>query len=150
MKKLILTFGLLASSFSFGADWVYITNGGGHNFFIDKSFYKYDSSNKTVDVWTKTTKKKLFDESYYTSSKTLTKYSCANKEAQILANIEYDANGSVLSSNTKPSSRFELIFPDSVGETIWNSSCSSKGKGFIFSKYEPEFVDLEKIGYKAP
>ncbi|WP_336952030.1 surface-adhesin E family protein [Acinetobacter sp. AS167] len=150
MKKLILICGFLASSLSYGADWIYVTEGGGLSFFIDKSFYKYDSSNKTVDVWTKTTKKKIFDGSYYTSSKTLTKYSCANMESRILANIEYDTDGSVLSSNTKPSSRFELIFPDSVGETIWVSSCLSQGKGFNFPKYEPEFVDLDKLGYKAP
>lgn len=137
MKKIILPSLLLTSSLSYGADWVYVTEGGGLSFFIDKSFYKYDPSNKTVDVWTKTTKKKLLNEGYYTSSKTFTKYSCVNKESRILANIEYDSDGSVLSSNTKPNSRFELIFPDSVGETIWVSSCLSKGKGFNFPKYEP-------------
>lgn len=150
VKKLILICGLFASSLSFGADWKYIEEGGGLSFYIDKSFYKYDATNKTVDVWTKTTKKKLFNQGYYTSSKTLTKYSCANKESRILASIEYDSNGSVLSSNTKPSSRSELIFPDSVGETIWIASCSSKGKGLVLPKYEPEFVDLEDVGIKAP
>lgn len=140
----------MASSACFGADWKYVTEGGGMSFYLDKSFYKYDASSKTVDVWTKTTKKKLFEESYYTSSKTLTKYSCANKESKLLANIEYDTNGNVLNSNTKPNSRFELIFPDSVGETIWETACQSKGKGFIFPKYEHEYVDLEKVGIKAP
>lgn len=146
MKKLILIFGLFASNFSFGADWKYIAEGGGLTFYVDKSFYKYDTANKSIDVWTKTAKKKLFDEGYYDSSKTLTRYSCANKESKLLANIEYDANGAVLNSNTKPNSRFELIFPDSVAEMIWSSSCLSKGKGFSFSKYEPERVPKELLG----
>lgn len=150
MKKLIFISGLLASTICFGADWRYVTSGGGLGFYVDNSFYKYDASSKTVDVWTKTTKKDIFNDNYYTSSKTLTKYSCVNKESKQLANIEYSSNGSVLNSSTKLNGKFELIFPDSVGEVIWEISCSSKGKGFAFPKYEPEYVDLEKLGYKAP
>lgn len=151
MKKLILICGLLVSGFSFGADWRYVSEGGGLTFYIDKSFYKYDIPNKTIDVWTKTVKKKLFDEGHYTSSKALTRYSCTSKESKFLANIEYDADGAVLSSNTKPNSRFELIFPDTVAEDIWTSSCLLKGKGFSFpSPSRMPLVDLKEVGIKAP
>ena len=48
MKRLILICGLLASSFSFGADWVFVTetSDADEDYYVDKSYYKYNS--KTV------------------------------------------------------------------------------------------------------
>lgn len=154
MKKFIVICGLLASNFSFGADWAYIGTGGGADFYIDKSSYNYNKPDKTIDVWVKTQRKRLFSEEYYTPSKSLTKYSCKTRESKLLADVEYNIDGTVLRSNTKPSGQFEIIFPDTIAESILVASCLSDGGGFLFPKYIPEFVDLKKLGYqekiKAP
>lgn len=149
MKKILFIAGLFAGSFSYGANWVYVTSSSSNqNFYIDKDFYKYNNNLKTVDVWDKTTKKKLFEDGYYTQSKTLTKYSCENKSAKTLAFVNYNESGETLKSSTKPEGEFSLIFPDSVGETMWRVVCDSRGKGFKFPTYNPDFVDLKELGSK--
>lgn len=145
MKRLILICGLLASGFSFGADWVYVTSSNLESFYIDKSFYKYDAKNSTVDVWMKSTKNKLYGGGEYTSSKSLDRISCKNKQSKTLAFINYNESGETLKSTTKPEKEFSLIFPDSIGESIWYAACSTKGKGFKFNYYRPELVPFEKI-----
>lgn len=132
MKKLILVCGLLASGFSFGADWGYVVSGNNQDFYIDKSFYKYDPNTKTIDVWSKATKKKNFQDQYYTQSKTLIKYSCVDKTSKTLANVEHNENGGVLSQMTKPNNSFSPIFPDSIDESLWHVACDLKGKGLKF------------------
>ncbi|EHU1846328.1 surface-adhesin E family protein [Acinetobacter baumannii] len=144
MKKLILLLGFSVSNLCFAADWVYVAAGGGQNFFIDKSFYKYDAANKTVDVWSKATQKKLNDDLYYTESKTLIRYLCPSKSSKNLATISYSESGSVIKSSTKPAPDFSIIFPDTIDETIWEVACSTRGKGFKL--YKPETVDLKSVG----
>ena len=135
MKKLLLICGLLTSTVSFGANWVYVVSSSNNqDIYVDKDFYKYNSNLKTVDVWTKTTKKKLYEEAYHTQSKALTRYSCENKSARTLAEVDYNESGESLRSSTKPASDFSLIFPDSIGEAIWYVACETKGKGFKLAK----------------
>ena len=170
MKKLILICGLLVSGFSFGADWVYAASSNSESFWVDRGFYKYNIKNNTVDVWNKTIKKKSNSDDYYTSSKSLDRYSCLDKSTKNLAYVEYEEWGTVSKSNSTPSKAFSIIFPDSIAEGIWKVACESKGKGFMFTKgqletlsifdlqekyskgapYKPEFVDLEKLGIQAP
>lgn len=133
MKSLILIFGLLVSSLSLAANWTYVTSSGnGESFYIDKDFYKYDSKNGYVDVWTKSISKKLMSDEFYTKTKAFERYSCASKKAKTLAFIKYNENGTPLQSTTKANAEYSLIFPDSVGESIWYVACATKGKGFKF------------------
>jgi hypothetical protein len=149
MKKLIfLVVALSLSGFSFGAKWTYTTSGSLESFYIDRDFYKYDAKNNTVDVWTKSVKKKVYLDEFYTSSKALDRYSCADKKSKNLAFVEYDEQGGSLRSSTKPHGEFSLIFPDSIGEGIWSAACGTKGKGFKFTKSQLEIMpadDLSKM-----
>lgn len=170
MRKYIALLATLISTSAFSADWVYAVSSGTESFWIDKSFYKFDTKSKTVDVWSKSIKKNLSNE-FYTGSKSLIRYSCLDKTSKILAHVEYRSDGSVSSSKTSPETKFSLIFPDSIAEGMWSIACSSKGKGFTFSKmqlernhvldlesrygesgplseYQPEFVDLKSVGVK--
>lgn len=139
---------MLASSFSFGADWVYIVSGGGHDFYIDKGFYKYDVRTKTADVWTKSMKKKSVKDEHYTDSKSLIRYACSSKNSKVLANINYNEDGSSIKSSSTPNVSFSVIFPDTIDEDIWQASCESKGKGFVFQKYKSGIIDLKELEKK--
>lgn len=145
MKKLILICGLLVSGFSSGADWTYATSTGNESFWVDKSFYKYDGNAKTVDVWSKSIKKKLYSNDFYTSSKTLYRFSCPLKKVKQLAYVEYKEDGDTLKSTTKPEPNFNIIFPDSIGEGIWEVACKTNGKGFKFTKQQLETLPADRI-----
>lgn len=142
MNKKILICSLLISTVSFGADWVYVTTGASESFYVDRSFYKYDVKNKTVDVWSKTVKKKLYGDGFYTSSKSLDRYSCSNKETKGLAYVQYHDDGNVLKSTTVSDRNFSIIFPDSIAESIWNVACVTNGKGFKFTKNQLEIKSI--------
>lgn len=161
MKKLLLICGLLASGFSFGTEWTYISTAkSGDLFYIDTSQYKYDNKLQSIDVWVKVESKtgvnaglaKILgtdpNEQLYTRSKNLVRYSCLNKTSKTLAAVNYSESGGVLSSTTRASGDFSVIFPDSVDEILWTSSCLSKGKGYSLPEYKPEYTDLRKLGYK--
>lgn len=141
MKKILLMCGLLTSSFSFGASWTYVTSSNAESFWIDKAFYKYDPKSNTVDVWSRSDKSKANNE-VYTSSKSLERYSCGGKKSKNLAYAKYNENGEVIKSITKPESEFSIIFPDTIAEAIWSVACSTKGKGFKFTKRQLETVSL--------
>lgn len=146
MNKLIfLAVALGLSSYSFGAKWTYATSGDLESFYVDRDFYKYNAKNNTVDVWTKSVKKKVYVDEFYTRSKALYKYSCINKESKTLAFIEYDEQGQSLRSSTKPQGEFSLIFPDSIGEGIWSVACGTKGKGFKFTKSQLETIPADEF-----
>ncbi len=163
MKNIFFIFVLMFSGVSYGANWAYVAySESGDVFYLDVSHYKYDNRTSSVDVWVRVDSKtginsnlaKMLDiepsEKTYTHSKSLNRYSCSNKNVKALASVSYDPNGRVLNSASKPNSNFTIIFPDSVDEVIWTAVCSQKGKGIILPKYKPEFVDLEKVGIKAP
>lgn len=142
MKKIILICGLLASGFSFGANWTYVTSSNLESFYIDRDFYRYDPKSNTVDVWSKSDKNKVYAKGFYTSSKSLKRYSCGSKKSKTLAYIKYDENGEVVKSTTKPENEFSVIFPDTIAEGIWYAACSTKGKGFKFTKQQLETVSI--------
>lgn len=147
MKKLIFICGLMVSSFSFAANWVYVTSSSdAESFYIDRDFYKYDSKNGYVDVWTKSVKKKLMSDGFYTSTKSLERYSCASKKSKTLAFVKYSETGNALQSNSKPQAEYSLIFPDSIGESIWSVACATKGKGFKFTSQQINFTHAENQG----
>ncbi|WP_335955265.1 surface-adhesin E family protein [Acinetobacter guillouiae] len=154
MKIWVLICGLLASSLSFGADWVYVNSSNSESFWVDKGFYKYNVKNNTVDVWNKAIKKKSNSNDFYTSSKSLERYSCMDKSSKNLAYVEYKESGEVSKSYSTPSKSFSVIFPDSIAEGIWEVACSSKGRGFRFSKKQLETLSVfemqEKYAKNAP
>lgn len=144
MKKIAFILGVIVPSLSHGADWVYVTSGDKESFYIDKSYYNFDSKSNTVEVWERSTKPKFENKNQeYTFSKSLAVYSCANKRVKQVAGVKYTETGSVLSSSSTPKAQFEIIFPETIGESLWKVACQTKGKGLKFPKYEPEFVDLK-------
>ncbi|ARG18759.1 hypothetical protein B7L44_07020 [Acinetobacter nosocomialis] len=149
MKKIIFLTAFLASSLSFGADWRYAASTDADSYWVDKSFYKYDSKNNSIDVWSKSVTKKLGLNEFYTKSKSLDKYSCVDKAVKNIAYVEYNVDGSVSKSSTSAASKFTIIFPDSIAESIWEIACSTKGKGFKFSKFQQQFFDASSAEFKS-
>lgn len=147
MEKLILICGVLASSFSFGADWVLVaqSDDSESNHYIDKSYYKYDSKNMTSQIWVQTEKYKTHNSmEKYISSKGLTLYDCAGKRYKNLASISYRSDGFVLNTFNQPAKDFSVIFPDTVGESYWNAACKTKGKG-LYLPPQREFINAKRF-----
>lgn len=117
----------------------YVTSSSnGDTYYVDESFFKYDSKNQTMDVWDKSEKKKTLSDDTYTSSKSLTRYSCSDKSLKILAIVEYNFDGTVRNSSTTPSKNFSLIFPETISEAFWHVACDNKGKGLKMKEYKPQ------------
>lgn len=142
MKKLILICGLLASGFSFGADWVYVveSSDADTDYYIDKSYYKYDSKTGVSEVWSKVNKFRDLNE--YTDSKTLSAYDCINKRGKTLAQVSYTYEGYSNQTITKPTP-YSVIFPDTVGEDLWVAACKTKGKG-LYLPYRSNFISEKR------
>lgn len=130
---------LIFSSNAIAANWQYATSTKQEKFYIDKAFYNYNKTANTVEVWSKTETK---TSPIYTSSKSLIQYDCKGKRSKTLAYIKYGSSGLVIQSSSNPS-KFDIIFPDSVDEAIWEISCSTKGKGFKFIYYDYESEPVE-------
>lgn len=139
-----------SSTFSFGADWVWIgSDTQGNTFFVDRDYYSYNKQLKTTDLWYMVTKEnnvaKLVDQQaslpkrsdgyVYTSSKELVRYNCAQKRSKKLAGIFYSPSGSVLSTN-EVGTNYSTIYPDTVNELFWQIACDTRSKGLDF-KYPP-------------
>lgn len=142
-----MVFGLLVSSLSFGADWVLVaqSDDSESNYYIDKSYYKYDSKNMTSQIWVQTEKYKTHNSmEKYISSKGLTLYDCAGKRYKNLASISYRSDGFVLNTFNQPAKDFSVIFPDTVGESYWNAACKTKGKG-LYLPVTREFFNLKRL-----
>lgn len=141
MKKLILICGLLVSSFSFGADWKYATMGTSNDraIYVDSSQYNYDGKSNSIKVWFKTDSY-VDDDSKdtYTRSKNLFQFSCIDNKLKLLAYVNYDQKGNVVSSDQLESNevKYSTVIPDTIGESLWKVSCISKGKGFRYPKYQ--------------
>lgn len=141
MKNILFIFVFLISSLSYGAEWRYATSStNGDDYYVDRSFFKYDSKNQTMDIWDKSERKKMLSDEVFTVSKSLTRYSCSNKSIKTLAIVEYNQDGTVKNSSTTTSKNFSLIFPETVSETLWHIACDNKGKGLKFREYKPEYV----------
>lgn len=139
---------MLISSFCFGTDWIYVGSSSTESFWVDRSYYHYHSKTNTVDVWSKSVKKKINDDEFYTDSKSLDRYTCTGKSMKNLAYVEYFEGGAVSKTITTPSRDFSIIFPDSIAEGIWEVACKSKGKGFIFTKSQLETISILDLQQK--
>lgn len=138
---------MLIPAFSFGADWVLVTQSDDSesNHYIDKSYYKYDSKNMTSQIWTQTEKYKTPNSmEKYVSSKGLTLYDCVGKRYKNLASISYSSNGFILNNFNQPAKDFSVIFPDTVGESYWNAACKTKGKG-LYLPPQREFINARRF-----
>ena len=141
MKKLILISGLLVSTICFGADWKYAAMGAQDDraIYVDSSQYNYDKKNNSIKAWFKTDSY-VDDNSKdtYTRSKNLFQFSCLDNKIKLLAYVNYDKKGNVISSNQLDSkeAKYSAVIPDTVGESIWKVACISKGKGFRYPKYQ--------------
>lgn len=150
MRKLIFLAAVLSlSNFCFGADWVYVTESSDADtdYYIDKSYYKYDSKTGVSEVWYKVNKFRGLSE--YTDSKNLSAYDCINKKARTLAQANYTYEGYSNKTTSKPTP-YSVIFPDSVGEDLWLAACKTKGKG-LYLPHKPNFISekrMELIGLK--
>lgn len=147
MKKLILISSLLISSFSFGADWALVTQSEDNesSYFVDKSYYKYDAKNKMVEIWVQTKEYKSPNSmEKFVSTKALAQYDCIGKRSKALASIKYNSDGYVLSSSSQPSKSFDIIFPDTIGESYWEAACKTKGNGLYLTN-PPEFIGKKRF-----
>ncbi len=147
MKKIFLVLGLCSPLTCFAANWGFVTSSTNESFYVDKDYYHYDAKNNTVDIWSKSVGKKSDDSGFYTSSKSLDKYYCSMKKFKNLAFVEYSSLGNVTKSRDTPASNINLIFPETIAEGIWKVACSSKGKGFRFTKYQSETIDATSVNY---
>lgn len=141
MKKLILMCSLLASSFTFGADWKYAAMGAQDDraIYVDSSQYNYDMKNNSIKVWFKTDSyEDTNSKKTYTRSKNLFQFSCNDQKLKLLAYVNYDNKGNVVSSSQLDSKdiKYRMVIPDTIGESLWNVACISKGKGFRYPKYQ--------------
>lgn len=146
MKKLLLISGLLVSGFSFAADWVLVTqsNNSDTNHFIDRDYYKYNLKTRNVEVWELTKNYIGSGMEQYTSSKTLTLYDCVGKRQKTLGSVEYNSSGYALRSSSQPAKSFNIIFPDTVGESYWEAACKTKGKG-LYLPLQRGFINLKRL-----
>jgi hypothetical protein len=142
MKKIILITSLLVSSFSFGADWVFIAEATDvdQDYYVDVSSYSYNKTTDKAKIWYK---RNVFSGSKeYTDTKTLVEYDCGQKKERYLAQSTYNIDGYALSNIDSPStSRF--IAPDTVGDALWEAAC--KVKGSVYNAKKPNFVNMERI-----
>ncbi|WP_151838127.1 MULTISPECIES: surface-adhesin E family protein [unclassified Acinetobacter] len=141
MKKLILVFSFIASSLSYGADWKYAAIGGQNDraIYVDSSQYNYDMKNNSIKAWFKTDSYEDDNsKNIYTRSKNFFQFSCADNKLKLLAYVNYDKKGDVVSSGQSDSKdiQYSMVIPDTIGESLWKVACISKGKGFRYPKYQ--------------
>ncbi|QNW99056.1 hypothetical protein IC797_05535 [Acinetobacter seifertii] len=147
MKRIVLVCGLLASGFTYSAEWVLVAQSEDNesSYYVDKSYYKYDNKNKNSQIWVLTKNYKSTNSmEQYVSSKGLTLYDCKDKRYKNLASLAYRSDGSVLNSFNQPAKEFSVIFPDTVGEKYWEVACKSKGNGLFIPK-QREFFSLKRL-----
>lgn len=132
MRKLILISSILASSFSFGADWVYVgSSDSGDKFYVDFDYYDYDKKINTVKSWYRVDK--YLNGRYYIEQKTLAEHYCRSSRSKTLSAVHYHPNGSVgktfeadyLTQSTR-------VFPETTGEYLYKVACDTPGKGLDF------------------
>lgn len=142
MKKLILISSMLISSFSFGADWVFITESTNvdQDYYVDVSSYSYSKTTDKARFWYK---RNVFNGlKEYADTKSLVEYDCREKTERYLAQSTYNFDGHVLTSIDSPSTP-KFIIPDTVGDALWEAACKTKGS--VYDAKQPNFVNLERI-----
>ncbi|MCT9978372.1 hypothetical protein M2R48_08555 [Acinetobacter sp. I-MWF] len=146
MKKLFLICGLLASSFSFGADWKYAAMGAQDEYdrgiYVDSSQYNYDKKNNSIIAWFKTESYAGY-EGYrnkitYTRAENLYQFLCVENKMRLLTYVYYDKKGDIISSSQFDSKdvEYNTVTSNTIGESLWKVACASKGKGFRYPKYQ--------------
>lgn len=143
MDKIIFLSVFFLSTSVLAADWVKVAASNKEDYYIDKSFYSYKKSSKTIDVWWKTTN--IQAEQPFTSSKALVQYDCVNKKSRYIAYTEFYGSGDPVNSNEKVSHNFRFIYPDSIDEAIWEASCKTNGGGFYFKVDDMDKERTRKI-----
>lgn len=142
IKQLVLACGLSAISiFSYGAEWAYIARDNqGNTIYVDKQSYKYDHNKHIATIWERSTRTSVVNKTSYVSSKGLLQFDCNSRKMRQLALIKYAYDGSILNSSDIPSP-FTTIFPDTIGENLWESACKNKGKGLYFNPSTVRHID---------
>lgn len=151
IKQLILVCSLsTVSIFSYGAEWTYVARDNqGNTIYVDKQSYKYDHNKHIATIWERSTRTSAVNKTSYVSSKGLLQFDCNNRKMRQLALIRYAYDGSVLNSSDIPSP-FSTIFPDTVGENLWESACKNKGKGLYFNPNTVRHInDLKSRGVET-
>lgn len=142
MKILILFFGLVVSNLSFGAAWMFVAESSDldKDYYVDTESYKYNKENAKAILWYKRNVFSGLKE--YTDTKTLIEYDCNNKKERYLAQSRYDIDGNSLSQTNTPSTTMHII-PDTLGESLWEVAC--KTKGVVYDPNKVNYVNMERI-----
>lgn len=92
-------------------------------------YYKpMSNENGQIKIWTKiiTNNYEVEGKNYKNAYSIMLLIEDCNKQlVKILANTIYDADGTVLQTNDFENSKFDLIFPDSMSETLANRICKT-------------------------
>lgn len=141
MKKIILICGMLISTLSFGADWVYVGSSKvGDKFYIDFDYYNYDKINNKTRLWYKVEEKR--NGEYYTEQKTLAEYYCGRGQSKVLSAVYYHPNGEVRKNfESNYLSQPMVVVPDTTGEQIYSVACGTPGKGLDFKDKSIDEMD---------
>lgn len=123
MKRLILMCGLLASGFSFGADWVLFATNGKETkdyteHFYDKSSIK-KSNNNTVQLWVRAYEV----ENKFRADMSSVIY-CTDRNLETKEVFYYSDNKFL--NNIKYSNKVDTPPPDSVGDVLIRQICNKK------------------------
>lgn len=156
MKKILLGVLLAVSSSLMAADWKFAApSPDGGDIYVDATYYNYKGQTNIVDAWFKTDEFiSPESEDMYTKSKNLWRFSCLDREAVLLSFVTYDVKQKILESYTQPEKnpKMSVIVPDSVGESIWEVACTTKGKGFKLPKWRLgkriSAEEMKKLGLK--
>lgn len=134
--------GLLASGFSFGADWVYVgSSKSGDKFYIDFDYYDYNKRSNTTRLWYKIEENN--NGVYYTQDKTFAEYYCGGVgRFKVLSALYYYPNGDIRKSfEANYHTQSEAIFPDTTGEFLYKVACDTPGKGLDFK--HPSLINFD-------
>lgn len=141
MKKIILIYGLIASSFCFGADWRMLTmSSDGTRIYIDKESFNYTPYDRSVKIWVKgiyASKKNADGSSEY---KMLNTYFCNSRKMSTAYSIYYNSDGGVVSSSNI-NTGIEVIVPDSISESILKHVCINPQNGLEPLLYEFDSIE---------
>lgn len=143
MKKLLLVCSLIVPAFGFAAEWEFVTETSDHDtdHYIDKTYYKYNDKTNTAEIWHQ--RRSFFGLEEYIEAKTLSVYDCIGKKDRTLAQVTYTYTGDVKQTITTPSP-YTIIFPDTIGESLWEAACKTKGKG-LYLPYRPNFISKKRM-----
>ncbi|MFJ1518455.1 surface-adhesin E family protein [Acinetobacter sp. ABJ_C1_1] len=142
MNKILIFFVVFISSYTTAADWVFATKTKQENFYVDRTYYKYQKKDGLAEIWWKSEKR--IDEPY-TTSKALIQYDCLRKKSRYQAYVDYNYDGSVKSEPKYLDKTFGIVYPDTVDEELWKIACNTKGNGLDLKYQLSETERAKKI-----